>query len=71
MTSDTPREHAPEQDQHLPADADTTRTTVATPEPDGARVAEAGHGYTGRLMDDALKSAPRERGYGEVDDADG
>ena len=33
---------------------------AANPMPDGeARVAEAGHGYVGRTMDDALKSSPR------------
>lgn len=58
---DAPREHAPEQDQALPADSETTHETVATPETEGARVAEAGHGYVGRTMDDRLKSSPRVR----------
>ena len=60
---DAPREHAPEQSQSLAgADgAEATTETVATPETDGARIAEAGHGYVGRQMDDRLKSSPRER----------
>ena len=61
MSDETPRASAPEQDQSLDsADAaETTKDTVATPETDGARVAEAGHGYVGRQMDDALKTNPR------------
>ncbi len=66
---DAPREHAPEQNQDLPGADETTNETVATPETDGARVAEAGHGYVGRTMDDALKSSPRVRdGDAAVDD---
>ena len=59
-------DRAPDQPQVLPPDADTTNETVATPEPEGTRVAEAGSAYTGRQMDDRLKSSPRVRGDGEV-----
>lgn len=64
--SDSDADRAPDQTQTLPDDAEVTSETVATHEPDGARVAEAGHGYVGRTMDDRLKSSPRERGDGEV-----
>ena len=65
MTPSTPT--PPEQDQHSDAidDAGTTQSTVSTPDTDSARVAEAGHGYVGRTMDDALKTTPRDRGDGE------
>ena len=68
MPANTPR--PPEQDQQSDAidAARTTNETVSTPETDGARVAEAGHGYVGRMMDDDLKTNPRVRGDGEVDD---
>ena len=71
MTPPAPK--PPEQDQHSDAiDAEgTTRSTVSTPETDGARVSEAGHGYVGRTMDDRLKANPRVRGDGEADAADG
>jgi hypothetical protein len=59
-----PAERAPEQAQDLPADAETTRQNVSTPEPEEPRLGEAGHQYVGRQMDDRLKSSPR------VDDAD-
>lgn len=66
---DAPREQAPEREQRLPDDAEITRQTVATPEPDGARVAEAGHGYVGRTMDDDRKTTPRQRdGEAAVDE---
>ena len=69
MPANTPR--PPEQDQQSDAidAARTTSETVSTPETDGARVAEAGHGYVGRMMDDDLKTTPRLRGDGEVDEA--
>ena len=68
-----PAPNPPEQDQHSDAidAAGTTQSTVSTPETDGARVAEAGHGYVGRTMDDALKTTPRVRGDGEEADAAG
>ena len=62
--SNPPRERAPEQEQALPPDAEVTHENVQTPEPEGERHGEAGHAYTGRQMDDRLKSSPR------VDDAD-
>jgi len=52
----------PAQDQDHP-DAEASSQNVATPEPEGKRLGEAGNQYTGRMMDDALKSTPR------VDDA--
>lgn len=63
MTDDDPRPDAPEQDQDLPAsaDAEATHETVATPDTDGARIAEAGNTYVGRGMDDRLKTNPRVR----------
>ncbi len=62
--------HAPEQDQTSPAidAAGVTQTTVSTPDTDGARVSEAGHGYVGRTMDDDLKANPRVRGDGTADE---
>lgn len=57
----------PEQSQQ--ADIETTGVTVRTPDTDGARVAEAGHGYVGRMMDDDLKANPRvEDGDAAVDE---
>ena len=50
---------APEQDQTDDAINDVSKTTVSTPDPDGARVAEAGNEYVGRMMDDDLKANPR------------
>lgn len=65
---DTPK--APEQDQTSDAidDAGTSQTTVSTHDTDGARVAEAGHGYVGRTMSDDVKSTPRDEGSGEMED---
>ena len=66
MPTDKPT--APEQDQHDDAiDGATTRQEVSAHETDGARVAEAGHGYVGRQMDDRLKTTPRVEGGGEAD----
>ena len=59
---------SPEQDQQI--EVDTTETTVSTPEPDGARVAEAGHSYVGRMMDDTLKANPRVEDGDEAVDGD-
>ena len=66
MADDTPR--TPDQPQDV--DADTTGPVVRTPEPDGARVAEAGHAYAGRPLDDDLKANPRvEDGDRPVDES--
>ena len=62
---DTP--NAPEQDQADDAIGDVSKTTVSTPETDGKRVAEAGHGYVGRTMSDDVKTTPREEGSGEAE----
>lgn len=66
--------HQPEQDQDSDAVDEVTATESDEPGSapevgEGARVAEAGHAYTGRQMDDELKSSPRvdEPGAG-VDD---
>ncbi|MEM0963023.1 MAG: hypothetical protein AAGK21_10880 [Bacteroidota bacterium] len=61
MSADAPLPHPPEQDQDaVPAmDTDRNAAPAATEVDDGARVAEAGHAYVGRHMDDALKSSPR------------
>jgi hypothetical protein len=64
MPPETPK--APEQSQQSDAiDAESPRQEVSAPETDGARVAEAGHGYVGRQMDDRLKTTPRVEGSGE------
>ena len=67
-----PPPRPPEQDQHSDAidAAGVTQSTVSTPETEGARVSEAGHGYVGRMMDDAIKTNPRVRGDGEADAPD-
>lgn len=67
-----PPPKAPEQDQHSDAidAAGVTQSTVSTPDTEGARVSEAGHGYVGRMMDDDLKTNPRVRGDGEVETGD-
>ena len=66
----------PEQDQR--SDAVDRAVAHASDEPasapdveDGARVAEAGHAYTGRGVADKLKANPRveEPGAGTADDA--
>jgi len=57
-------ERAPEQDQTLPPDAEVSSQNVLTPEPEEPRLGEAGASYTGRQLDDRLKTNPR------VDDAD-
>ena len=64
QSPDSAPERAPEQDQSLPEGAETTSQTVATPDPEGDRVAEAGNAYVGRTLDDDLKENPR------VEDAD-
>ena len=63
-----PTDHAPEQDQSSDAIDDVSKTTVSTPEPDGERVAEAGHAYVGRQMDDRMKTTPRVEGDGTMGD---
>ena len=64
MPTDAPK--APEQNQQSDAiDAADTGQEVSTHETDGARVAEAGHGYVGRTMSDDLKTTPRVKGDGE------
>jgi hypothetical protein len=66
MPTDKPT--APEQDQHDEAVDDAASSQeVSAHETDGARVAEAGHGYVGRQMDDRLKTTPRVKGGGEAD----
>lgn len=62
---DTP--NAPEQDQTSDAVDDVSKTTVATGETEGKRVAEAGHGYVGRTMSDDVKTTSREEGSGEAE----
>lgn len=71
MPADTPTPDAPDQNQDSKAVSreDTPQTEVSTHETDGARIAEAGHGYVGRQMDDDLKSSPRVKGTGEADEA--
>lgn len=54
-----PPERIPDQDQSLPDDAETASENVSTPEPDGKRLGEAGSQYTGRQLDDDLKTNPR------------
>ncbi|MDX1420802.1 MAG: hypothetical protein R3181_12600 [Rubricoccaceae bacterium] len=71
--SNAPRERAPAQEQELPVDAEITHETVSTPEPEGKRLGEAGHVYTGRPMDDRLQDPPRVEDADRVrgDDEDG
>ena len=68
--SEAPR--PPEISQQAEADLDTTSegAPAATEVEDGARVAEAGHGYVGRQMADRLKSAPRVEDGDEAVDED-
>ena len=61
---------APEISQEAEADLEATSETVATPDVEGARVAEAGNAYVGRQMDDALKSSPRVEDADEAVDED-
>lgn len=58
-------------DPALEADADTG-PDVRAPEPDEKRQGEAGHTYTGREMNDRLKTNPRVEDADEVtgEDAD-
>jgi hypothetical protein len=52
--------HRPSQDQRDPsASKESTGENVSTPDPKGARVAEAGNAYMGRELDDRLQSADR------------
>ncbi len=61
----------PEADQHDDAiEPDRDAAPAATEVEDGARVAEAGHAYVGRTMDDALKSSPRVEDRDEAVDED-
>ncbi len=73
MSTDTPK--APEQNQQSDAIDETAASQeVSAHETDGARVAEAGHGYVGRTMSDDLKTTSRVEGSGEEAapaDADG
>ncbi len=64
--------HAPESSQSTDADLDTAddAAPAATQVDDGARVAEAGHAYVGRMMDDDLKSSPRVEDRDEAVDED-
>ena len=67
MPTDKPT--APEQDQRIDAvDAESPSQEVSAHEADGDRIAEAGHGYVGRQMDDRLKTTPRVEGSGEAGD---
>ena len=64
-------EHAPEQDQDAPAiEPDRDAAPAATEVEDGARVAEAGNAYVGRMLDDSLKSSPRVEDADEAVDED-
>lgn len=70
--SNPAKDRRPDQDQHedavdAAAEADSDEPGSA-PEVDGDRVAEAGNAYTGRTMDDDLKSSPRVEGDGEQED---
>ena len=56
---DSNKPRVPAQEQDLPAEAETTGTTVRTPEPDEKRLGEAGNEYVGRQLDDDLKANPR------------
>ena len=60
----------PEQDQDSDAiEPDRDAAPAAAEVERGARVAEAGHAYVGRMMDDELKSSPRvEDGDAAVDE---
>jgi hypothetical protein len=56
-----------EQEQEAAGEGGEPRTTeVRTPEPDGARLGEAGNAYTGRQMDDDLKTTPRTDDAGDA-----
>jgi hypothetical protein len=61
----------PEQDQALGEGTEATRQNVATPEPEGGRQAEAGNAYTGRQMDDRLKTTSRTDDDAAGADGDG
>jgi len=53
-----------------PADPEDRGDPSAVEVPDGARVAEAGNAYVGRMMDDDLKTTPRvEDGDAAVDES--
>ena len=65
---DTPKPPAQNQQSDAIDAANPSTLIVATPDTDGARVAEAGNGYVGRMMDDSLKTNPRVRGDGEVNE---
>jgi hypothetical protein len=64
------REHAPEQAQELPPEAEVTSENVQTPAPEEPRLGEAGSAYTGRQLDDRLKANPREDDAGRVQASD-
>lgn len=60
----------PEVSQQAEEDLEATSETVLTPDPDGARLAEAGSEYVGRQMDDRLKAHPRVNDGDEAVDQD-
>jgi hypothetical protein len=61
---------APELSQQAEVDTTSEGAPAATEVEDGARVAEAGHGYVGRQMADRLKSGPRVEDRDEAVDED-
>ena len=64
-------ENVPEQDQDSPAiEPDRDAAPAAQEVPDGARVAEAGNAYVGRMLDDDLKTSPRVEDRDEAVDED-
>ncbi|WP_420455363.1 hypothetical protein [Rubrivirga sp.] len=61
----------PEADQDDDAiEPDRDAAPAATEVEDGARVAEAGNAYVGRMLDDDLKSSPRVEDRDEAVDED-
>ena len=71
FTSPDSKGHAPEQGQSSDAIEPGRDAAPAAQEvPDGARVAEAGNSYVGRMLDDRLKSSPRVQDGDEAVDED-
>ncbi len=70
--SDAPTPRKPEQTQNKTSSMDTDRDAApaAAEVEEGARVAEAGNAYVGRMMDDSLKSSPRVEDGDEAVDED-
>ena len=65
------KDRAPEQDQDDEAiEPDRDAAPAAQEVERGARVAEAGNAYVGRMMDDDLKSSPRVEDADEAVDED-